>query len=68
MFGIKEGRPGKLWTYLDKFHGMKINNRYLLRGTRNKSNETVWWFIYFFGVHGELGLPEQQAVTEVSFV
>lgn len=48
MFGIKEGRPGKLWTYLDKFHGMKINNRYLLRGTRNKSNKTVWWLIYFW--------------------
>ena len=26
---------------------MKINNRYLLRGTQKKSNKTVWWFIYF---------------------
>lgn len=68
MFGIKEGRPGKLWRYLDKFHGMKINSRYLLRGTRNKSNKTVWWFMYFFGVHEELGLPEQQAAMEVELI
>lgn len=52
-----------MWHYLDKFHGMKINSRYLLRGTWNKSNKTVWWFIYFFGVHGELDLPEQQELT-----
>jgi len=47
MFGIKEGRPGKLWTYLDKFDEMKINNRYLLKGTWNKSNKTATWFTYF---------------------
>lgn len=68
MFGIKEGRPGKLWRYLDKFHGMKINSRYLLRGTWNKSNKTVWWFIYFSGVHEEFDLPEEQAAMEVELI
>lgn len=55
MFGIEEGRPGKLWCYLDKFHGMKINSRYLLRGTWNKSNKTVWWFIDFFWCSWRIG-------------
>lgn len=68
MFGIKEGRPGKLWRYLDKFHGMKINSRYLLRGTWNKSNKTVWWFIYFSGVHEEFDLPEEQVAMEVELI
>lgn len=68
MFGIEEGRPGKLWCYLDKFHGMKINSQYLLRGTRKKSNKTVWWFICYFGVHVELDLTEQQAAMEVELI